>query len=57
MTWCNQTKKEEGASCAWTDAAAHSKKDRENVAAPNVLNLTTIASPGARDNGGSPRKG
>lgn len=46
MTWFNQVKKEEGVSCAWTDAAAHSKKDSENVAAPNTLNiLTIIASP------------
>jgi hypothetical protein len=27
---------------AWTDAAANSRKDRENVAAPNTLNLTII---------------
>ena len=39
MTWCNQVKKEEGVSCAWTDAAVHSKKDSENVAAPNTLNI------------------
>jgi hypothetical protein len=35
--WCNQSKKDEGGSCAWTDA--HSNKDSDNVAAPNILNL------------------
>jgi hypothetical protein len=36
---CNQVKKDEGASCAWTDAAEHRKKDRQ-IAAPNTLNCT-----------------
>lgn len=43
--WCNQVKKDEGASCAWTDAAAHSNKDRENVAALNTLNVTRMPLP------------
>jgi hypothetical protein len=34
---CNQVKKDEGASCARTEAAVHSKKDRDNVAAPDTL--------------------
>jgi hypothetical protein len=36
VRWCNQSKKDEGASCAWTDAS-HSNKDRDNVA--NTLNF------------------
>ena len=42
LAWCNQFKKEEGASCAWTGAAAHRKIDSAKVA--NAVNLTTIAS-------------
>ena len=38
----NQVKKEEGASCAWTNAAAHNKKDKDNVAALNTLNFTRM---------------
>jgi len=33
----SQIKKEEGPSCAWTDAAAHSKQSSDNVAARNIL--------------------
>jgi len=43
--WCNQSKKDEGASCAWTDAS-HSNRDKDNVA--NTLNFikTPLASRG-----------
>jgi hypothetical protein len=39
---CNQVKKEEGASCACTNASAHNNKDRDNVAAPNTFNFTRM---------------
>jgi hypothetical protein len=49
--WCNQSKKDEGASCAWTDAL-HSNKDRDNVA--NTLNF--IKRLARSDNGRSLRQ-
>ena len=42
---CNQIKKDEGASCARTEAAVHSKKDRNNGAAPDTLNFTRMPIP------------
>ncbi len=48
---CNQVKKEEGTSCAWTDAAAHNNKDRDNVAGPKYFQLHKNASCGTRDYG------
>ena len=40
--WCNQSKKDEGASCAWTDAS-HSNRDKDNVA--NTLNFIKTPRP------------
>jgi hypothetical protein len=40
--WCNQSKKDEGPSCAWTDAP-HSNKDRDNEA--NTLNFIKTPRP------------
>jgi hypothetical protein len=45
VTWFSQVKKEEGASSAWTEAAAHNKQGSDNAAARNILNFTGVPLP------------